>query len=98
MAYYSNSQSSAMPAAPDDTPGGDPNAQAQPPEDDKMEGQSTIVPMSLFPDPPKPGDVCDFKVVAVHGDEVEVEYAKDGESSSGGDDTMSRMSAMADKS
>lgn len=45
-------------------------------ESDKPGTETTLVPASIFPEPPEPGKTCTFKVVAVHDGEVEVEYSK----------------------
>lgn len=55
------------------------------------QAKTTDVPLALFPGgPPKPGDVCGFKVVAVNADAgtVTVAYADKGDEEMGGADGM----------
>jgi hypothetical protein len=43
---------------------------------DMMEGTETaLVPRSVFGKEPEIGNICTFKVIGIHEDEVEVEYA-----------------------
>lgn len=70
-------------------------------DDQKPEGQTALLDKSVFPEEPKPGDVCKFRVVKVYEDEVEVEYEKeDAEEKSEGkspsmDEAMGKMDSMA---
>lgn len=50
-----------------------------PPAEAKTEGKTDILPISFFPDPPKPGDVCKLDVLKVHDDSVEVRYHPEGD-------------------
>lgn len=64
-----------------DDSGGDTGAsatqdQAQPPQEDQGE-QTALIDKNVFPDPPSPGDICKFRVVRVHDDEVELEYVSE---------------------
>lgn len=91
MAYYNDDGDDQQPDDMPDKPDGMDEGKEQ-----EMGGESTMVPASIFPTPVKPGDICDFKVVSVHGDEVEIEYAEDSDEPSA-PDKHQRMAAMADK-
>lgn len=50
-------------------------AGALPDQEEKAEGETALLPKSIFGNkPPEPGATCTFKVVHVYDDEVEVEY------------------------
>lgn len=53
-------------------------------ESEEMPQESTLVPRSMFPHEPKPGDTCTFKVVRTHEDEVELQYSEARDSGQGG--------------
>jgi hypothetical protein len=63
------------------------------PESDKADSETTLVPKSMLKDGVAPGDTCSFKVVSVHGDEVEIEWQADDKEEAGEDATMGRMKA-----
>lgn len=53
-------------------------AEPQQPQEEKAEGETALLPKSIFGStPPEPGATCTFKVVHVYDDEVEVEYQDD---------------------
>jgi hypothetical protein len=60
--------SAPEPPSTQDTPTGKPD------DGDQSEGQTAMLPKSVFPKPPEPGDSCTFRIVRVHDDEVEVSY------------------------
>ncbi len=69
--------------------------------DDKAEGESCLVPKTIFSGKEiNPGDECMFKVVKDYGDEIEVAYVGDdksesSESSPAMGEAMSGMDSMA---
>jgi hypothetical protein len=67
---YGESDDAAPAPPPGDKPPG-------PPKDKESAGKTAVVPVDIFPGgPPEPGDVCEFRAVAVHGQEVELEYVE----------------------
>jgi hypothetical protein len=64
-------------------------------EDGGEEGETTLIPGSMFPDGmPEPGEKCTFEVVHAYGDQCEVRYCKDDD---GGDKPKSEMDAADEK-
>jgi len=65
-------------------------------EDNQHEGQTALLDKSVFPKEPNPGDICNFRVVKVYEDEVEVEYVPEAEEEkSEMSQAMGKMDAMA---
>lgn len=60
----------------------DPQEQLEPQAEEEGE-QTALIDKNVFPEPPQVGDVCKFRVVAVHDNEVELEYVD--EEASGGE-------------
>lgn len=63
------------------------------------EGETTLVPTSMLGgEEPKPGDICHFEVVGVHGNDTELKWVPKGEGSErkGMDGASDRMGKMAD--
>ena len=74
---------------------------AQEPADESAEKESFLIPKSaLGGKEPNPGDECTFRIVKVHGDEVEVEYVDSEKDESMGDkpemaESMKGMDSMS---
>ena len=101
MAYYSNPGDDA-PSMPDKGMADD--APDKMSDDEKgSEGETALLPKTILAGKEfKPGDEVVLKIVAMHGDEVEVAYAtEEGGEDDGMDEhdkaTTGRLSAMADK-
>lgn len=57
-----------------------PTTDSEPKDDSKGDtGKTGLLPKSVLGDDLKPGHICEVKIVADHGDDYEVEYAKEGE-------------------
>lgn len=100
MAYYSN------PGDDGDMPDkgmGDDMPDKMSDDDKGSEGETALLPKTILAGKEfKPGDEVVLKIVAMHGDEVEVAYAtEEGSEDEGMDEhdkaTTGRLSAMADK-
>lgn len=60
---------------------------------------SATINKSVFPSPPEPGDVCKFRVLRVHDDEVELQYVEEHEGEEGMEDNpqaVTKPSEMTD--
>ena len=102
MPYYTDSKAdNAMPSGMDDG-GGDDAPEGQP-EEKEMGSETALIPKTLLAGKEfNPGDELVLKIVAMHGDEVEVAYAtEEKDEHEGMDERQSgmhdRLSAMADK-
>lgn len=100
--YYPSNDATDDPMASNDSP---PPADETENNDEKGAGESALIPKSLLAGKEfNPGDELVLKIVALHGDDVEVEYATGKDDSKEGDAPMSdarkgigdRMRAMAD--
>ncbi len=66
--------------------------------DEKPATETFLAPKSIVPHEPEVGDVCEFRVVAIHDEEIEFEYVKEEEKpKSTMDESMDDMGKMADK-
>ena len=90
MPYYSGDDEQ-MPDDMPEKPDGASDGEGQ----EDMGGETTMVPMSIFPNGAKPGETCSFTVKSVHGDEVEIQYAE--EPSDDMPDKRQRFAQMADR-
>jgi hypothetical protein len=68
--FYGEAEHEPTPAAPARTTDEKP--------EDQEQGPTALLPKHAFPTPPEPGDVCTFRVVKVHDEEVEVAYSDEG--------------------
>lgn len=80
-------------------PASEPSDQAEN-ENGEMSAQTALVPKSIFPDPPKVGDVCKFRVTRVLEDEVQIQYEnEEGEGQADNDqEEMGEGAPMGDQS
>ena len=51
---------------------GDPEPQAEDPQEEKDEGKTALVPLDFLPSDLKPGDTVTIKVVHLYDDEAEI--------------------------
>jgi hypothetical protein len=71
--YFDEDQAAAPGAGQPQEPQGGGDDQQQ--KDSDQDQQTALVPLSVFPKPPKVGDHCMFEVKALHDEEVSMAYA-----------------------
>lgn len=75
----------------------EPNAQEKGAKDEAPEENTFLAPKSAVKKDANPGDKCEFEIVHVYEDEVELKWVKDGEydKPKAMDEAMSGMDSMA---